>query len=142
MLAIVREPIDVASIARSVRTDACGAVITFAGVVRAMSDDERVVTGLSYEAHEAMAITEFEKIAGEARERFGPCEIAIAHRTGDLQVGEVSVAVAVAAPHRGVAFDACEYAIDELKRRAPIWKKEHYARGGSEWRTNSDATTR
>jgi molybdopterin synthase catalytic subunit len=141
MFAIVREPIDVAAIARSVRTDACGAVITFAGVVREMSDDERPVTGLSYEAHEAVAIAEFEKIAGEARERFGPCEIAIAHRTGDLQVGEISVAVAVAAPHRGAAFDACEYAIDELKRRAPIWKKEHYARGGSEWRTNPDAAT-
>ena len=139
MFAIVREPIDVAAIARSVRTDACGAVITFAGVVREMSDDERPVTGLSYEAHEAMAAAEFEKIAGEARERFGPCEIAIAHRTGELQVGEVSVAVAVAAPHRGPAFDACEYAIDELKRRTPIWKKEHYAHGGTQWRTNPDA---
>jgi len=141
MFAIVREPIDVAAIARSVRTDACGAVITFAGVVRESSDDDRPVTGLSYEAHDAMAAAEFERIADEARRRFGACEIAVAHRTGNLKVGEISVLVAVAAAHRGAAFDACEYVIDELKRRAPIWKKEHYARGDSEWRTNPDAQT-
>ena len=139
MFAIVRDPIDVAAIANAVRTDASGAVITFAGVVRESSDDDRPVTGLSYEAHDTMAVAEFERIAEEARRRFGACEIAIAHRTGELHVGEVSVVVAVAAPHRGAAFDACEYAIDELKRRAPIWKKEHYARGDSEWRTNPDA---
>jgi len=138
MFAIVREPIDVAAVARDVRTEGCGAVVTFAGVVRDTSDDERPVTGLSYEAHESMAAQEFERIAAEARDRFGPCAIAVVHRIGDLQVGDVSVAVAVAAPHRGAAFDACEYAIDELKRRAPIWKKEHYAAGDSEWRTNPD----
>ncbi len=141
MFAIVRDPIDVASIARSVRTDACGAVITFAGVVRELSDDGRRVTGLSYEAHESMAAAEFEQIAQEASRRFGPCEIAVAHRIGELQVGEISVAVSVAAPHRGAAFDACEFTIDELKKRAPIWKKEHYAQGGSEWRSNPDART-
>jgi molybdopterin synthase catalytic subunit len=139
MFAIVHDAIDVASIARSVRTDACGAVITFAGVVREVADDERPVTGLSYEAHEAMAAAEFERIAQEARERFGPCEIAVTHRIGDLHVGDVSVVVAVAAPHRGAAFDACEYTIDALKQRAPVWKKEHYARGDSEWRTNPGA---
>ena len=138
MFAIVREPIDVATVARDVRTAACGAVITFAGVVRDTSDDERAVSGLSYEAHESMAAEEFERIAAEARERFGPCEISIVHRIGDLQVGDVSVAVAVAAPHRGAGFDACEYAIDELKRRATIWKKEHYIAGESAWRTNPD----
>ncbi|HET9392707.1 MAG TPA: molybdenum cofactor biosynthesis protein MoaE [Candidatus Rubrimentiphilum sp.] len=142
MFAIVREPIDVAAIAQSVRSDACGAVISFAGVVRERSDDNRDVTGLSYEAHEAMAREEFERIAAEARERFGPCEIAIVHRTGDLKVGDVSVAVAVAAPHRAAAFDACEYAIDELKRRAPIWKKEHYVSGASTWRTNQEGADR
>jgi len=138
MFAVVRERIDVSAIAHGVRTDACGAVVTFAGVVRELSDDDRAVTGLSYEAHEAMARAEFERIAAEARERFGTCEISVVHRIGDLKVGEVSVAVAVAAPHRSAAFDACEYAIDELKRRAPIWKKEHYTRGESEWRTNPD----
>ena len=138
MFAVVSGPIDVAAIARGVRSDACGAVVTFAGVVRERSDDDRDVTGLSYEAHEGMAAQEFDRIASEARSRFGPCEISVVHRIGDLEVGDVSVAVAVAAPHRSAAFDACEYAIDELKRRAPIWKKEHYVRGESEWRTNKD----
>lgn len=142
MFAVVREPIDVAAIARGVRSDACGAVVSFAGVVRERSDDDRDVTGLSYEAHETMARDEFERIAGEARERFGPCEIAVVHRIGDLKVGDVSVAVAVAAPHRGAAFDACEYTIDELKRRAPIWKKEHYVAGESTWRTNEKGADR
>lgn len=140
MAAIVRESIDVGALARSVRTDACGAVVTFAGVVRERSDDDRAVTGLSYEAHETMALAEFDRIAGEARERFGPCEIAVTHRVGELRIGEVAVAVAVGSAHRAQAFDACEYVIDELKARAPIWKKEHYVNGGGEWIAN-DCTT-
>ena len=137
MFRVSSDPIDVAAIARAVQSDACGAIVTFAGVVRNFSADDRAVTGLSYEAHGVMAAAEFERIAAEARERFGPCEIAVVHRTGDLGVGETSVAVAAAAPHRGAAFDACEYVIDELKQRAPIWKKEHYAAGASEWRANA-----
>lgn len=134
---ITARPIDVAELENRVRTDACGAVVTFAGIVRERSDDGRAVTGLSYEAHEAMAAAEFSRIADEARERFGPCEIAIVHRTGDLRIGEVAVAVVVASAHRGAAFDACEYVIDELKSRAPIWKKEHYSDGGdSTWKQN------
>ncbi len=136
MVAIVREPIDVAALARRVRTDECGAVVTFAGVVRERSDDDRSVSGLSYEAHEAMAIAEFERIADEARGRFGPCEIAVTHRVGELRIGEVAVAVAAGSPHRAQAFDACEYVIDELKARAPIWKKEHYVDGSGEWIAN------
>lgn len=130
-------PIDAYALAERVRTDACGAVVTFAGVVRDRSDDGRPVAGLSYEAHETMAAAEFARIADEARERFGACEVAVTHRTGDLRVGEVAVAVAVACAHRGTAFDACEYVIDELKKRAPIWKKEQYADGGeSVWKQN------
>jgi molybdopterin synthase catalytic subunit len=136
MFAVIREAIDTAALAERVRTDACGAVVTFAGVVREQSDDERPVNGLSYEAHETMAVAEFERIAAEARERFGACEIAVVHRVGDLRIGEVAVAVAVASAHRAQAFDACEYVIDELKARAPIWKKEHYVDGGSEWVEN------
>jgi molybdopterin synthase catalytic subunit len=137
MYRVTSEPIDVAALERSVRTDACGGVVTFTGVVRERSDDDRAVTGLSYEAHEQLAIAEFARIAGEAKERFGACEIAIAHRTGELRIGEVAVAVVVACAHRGAAFDACEYVIDELKARAPIWKKEHYADGGrSLWKEN------
>jgi molybdopterin synthase catalytic subunit len=137
MFAILATPIDMETLARTVRTDACGAVVTFAGVVRDRSDDDRPVTGLSYEAHEPMAVAEFERIAAEARERFGPCEIAVLHRVGELRIGEIAVGVAVGAPHRGEAFDACEYVIDELKARAPIWKKEHYLGGAGEWKENA-----
>jgi len=137
MYRITADPIDVAALERSVRTDACGGIVTFAGVVRERSDDGRAVTGLSYEAHEQMARAEFARIAAEAKERFGASEITVVHRTGDLQIGEVAVAVVVASAHRGAAFDACEYVIDELKARAPIWKKEHYADGGeSIWKEN------
>jgi molybdopterin synthase catalytic subunit len=136
MFEIISEPIDVTALERRVRGDARGGVVTFLGVVRERSDDDRPVTGLSYEAHQAMAVAEFERIADEARERFGGCEIAVVHRVGDLRIGEVAVAVAVASAHRGTAFDACEYVIDELKRRAPIWKKEHYADGDSVWKQN------
>lgn len=139
MFAVVHEPIDVAALAARVRTDACGAIVTFAGVVRERADDGDPVTGLSYEAHEAMAAAEFERIATEARERFGACEIAVLHRVGDLRIGEVAVGVAVASVHRSQAFDVCEYVIDELKARAPIWKKEHYARGQSVWKANDCA---
>jgi adenylyltransferase/sulfurtransferase len=137
MYAITAQPIDVAALQARIRTDACGAAVTFAGIVRERSDDDRAVTGLSYEAHETMAIAEFGRIADEARERFGACEIAVVHRTGDLRIGEVAVAVVVACPHRGEAFAACAYVIDELKQRAPIWKKEHYADGAeSVWKQN------
>lgn len=137
MFRITGERIDAGAIVRSVRTDACGGIVTFSGVVRERSDDGRPVTGLSYEAHAEMAVAEFERIADEARARFGACEIAIVHRTGDLRIGDVAVVVVVASPHRAAAFEACEYAIDELKRRAPIWKKEHYAGGvDSEWKQN------
>ncbi|MBV8654652.1 MAG: molybdenum cofactor biosynthesis protein MoaE, partial [Candidatus Eremiobacteraeota bacterium] len=116
---IFDRPIDVAALEASVRAERCGGVVTFLGIVRDRADDGRPVMGLEYQAHAAMALAEFAAIEAEARHRFGDIEMAIAHRVGSLDVGEVAVAVAVAAPHRGEAFDACEYAIDELKRRAP-----------------------
>ncbi|HEV3152996.1 MAG TPA: molybdenum cofactor biosynthesis protein MoaE [Candidatus Baltobacteraceae bacterium] len=136
MFAIVRAAIDVDALTAQIRSDACGGVVTFAGVVRERADDGRAVHGLSYEAHESMALAEFERIAAEARERFGDCRIGVVHRIGDLEIGEVAVAVVVAAPHRAQAFDACEYVIDEVKARAPIWKQEHYTGGASEWKHN------
>jgi molybdopterin synthase catalytic subunit len=90
------------------------------------------VVGLEYEAFEAMAIATLEAIADEIAARFGAHRLAIVHRTGEVAVGETSVAIAVAAAHRGAAFDACRYAIEELKARAPIWKSERFA-DGSVW---------
>ena len=117
-------------------SDALGGVVTFLGVVRNRSDDGRAVLGLSYEAYEEPAVREFETIANEARERFGEVRLTIVHAVGELDVGAVAVAVAAAAEHRAAAFDACRYAIDELKRRAPIWKKERYAGGEARWKSN------
>jgi len=111
-----------------------GGIVTFLGVVRDDDGEGRRVTGLSYEAFSALAEREFETIADEAGRRFGDVRIAIVHRVGELRVGEIAVAVLASAVHRGTAFDACRYAIDELKRRAPIWKKEHYADGSAQWR--------
>ena len=143
MIAIVEAPIDANTLVAHVRTDACGAVVTFLGVVRETSpEDTRPVHAISYEAYASMAVPEMEKIAGEARERFGPLEIALVHRTGDLSLGEASVGVAVAAPHRAAAFDACEYAIDALKARVAIWKQEQFRDGDRVWRANTPSGRR
>lgn len=131
---ITPDAIDVAELVKRVQSRKDGALVTFAGIVRETSDDDRAVDGLSYEAYEPMAVAEIERIVAEARERFGPCDIAVAHRVGDLAIGDVSVAIAAAAPHRAEAFDACEYVIDELKVRAPIWKREAYVDGTREWK--------
>lgn len=133
MFRIVREAID-PSVLGAVANDGDGGVVTFCGVVREHADDGRRVRSLWYEAFEPMAVREFESIAAEARERFGDVRLAIVHRIGELAIGEISVAVVAAAVHRATAFDACRYAIDQLKLRAPIWKQERYADGDVQWR--------
>jgi len=138
---ITREPLNLEPLIASARDAGCGAVVAFLGVVRERSDDDRPVDGLSYEAYPAMALPEMRSIGSEAQARFPGVRIAIVHRIGELRVGEASVAIAVAAAHRAVAFDACEYAIDELKQRVPIWKKEHYVGGDAEWRENAPRVT-
>ncbi len=129
--------LDLAALAGAVRSDAMGGLVTFVGYVRERSDDGRPVTGLSYEAHRELALAELRVIGAEASQKFGPARVAIAHRLGSLGLGEAAVAIAVASAHRATAFDACEYAIDELKRRVPIFKKEHYADGDAAWRENA-----
>jgi len=107
--------------------------------VRATSaGDERPVDGLMYEAYPAMALAEMQTIAHEARTQFD-VDVAIVHRTGALALGEASVGIAAASAHRGVAFDACEFVIDQLKLRVPVWKKEHYLDGDATWRANTIA---
>ncbi len=139
MIAIVEEPIALDRLVAAVRTDTCGAVVTFLGVVRATSaGDERPVDGLTYEAYPAMALAEMRAIATESQAQFAAA-IAIVHRTGALALGEASVGIAAASAHRGVAFDACEFVIDQLKLRVPVWKKEHYVDGDEAWRANTIA---
>ena len=91
------------------------------------------VGGLTYEAYDDMAARVLDEIAGEAAERLGTSRIAVVHRVGELEIGEVSVAIAASSPHRAESFDATRYVIEELKKRLPVWKKEHYVEGGSEW---------
>ena len=139
MIAIVEGAIALDALVDAVRTDACGAVVTFLGVVRATSaGDERPVDGLMYEAYPAMALAEMQTIAHEARTQFD-VDVAIVHRIGALALGEASVGIAAASAHRGVAFDACEFVIDQLKLRVPVWKKEHYLDGDATWRANTIA---
>jgi molybdopterin synthase catalytic subunit len=138
MIALVATPIDVGGLIDAVRDDAHGAVCTFLGTTRATSPgDPRPVAALDYEAYADMVLADFEAIAGEARARFGPLKIAIVHRTGRVALGETSVAVAVGAPHRRAAFDACAFAIDTLKARSPIWKRETYRDGDGAWVANA-----
>ncbi|HEU4879222.1 MAG TPA: molybdenum cofactor biosynthesis protein MoaE [Gemmatimonadaceae bacterium] len=130
--AIVREPIDVNRLTREVTLDSCGAIAIFLGTVRA-NNDGRAVTGIEYSSYEEMAHREMTVILGEAMERFGIEAGVIEHRIGELAVGDASIAVVVAHAHRGPAMDALRYVIDETKRRAPVWKLEHYTDGTREW---------
>jgi molybdopterin synthase catalytic subunit len=139
LFAIAGEPIDVPALEGAVgaASGRYGGVVTFLGRVRDRTAGARAVNGLTYEAFEPMAVAEFERIAEEARERFGDVRLAIVHRIGELAPGEVSVAIVAAAAHRKAAFAACEYAIDEVKRRAAIWKRERYADGSGRWADNA-----
>ncbi len=138
MIALSAAPLDVDTLVRAVRSDAHGAVVTFLGTTRERSPgDPRPVVALEYEAYESMAVAVMEEIAAETRERFGPLGIAMVHRTGRVSLGEPSVAVVVAAPHRGRAFEACRYAIDALKSRVAVWKREIYRDGDAAWIENT-----
>ena len=124
--------IDYQALTEKVRRPGCGAVVTFLGTVRDLTGD-RVTVALDYEAYPGMAEKKLAEIEAETRTRWPVGEIALVHRLGRLEVGEVSVAVAVSCPHRGQAFEACRHAIDRLKELVPIWKKENWADGATEW---------
>ena len=125
---VVRDVIDVAALSRTEPED--GALCVFAGVVRNHNDGKPVLY-LEYEGYEEMVVAIFEEIAREAKERFPVTRVRIVHRLGRMKIGETSVAVAVSSHHRQEAFEACRFAIDTLKHKAPIWKKEFYADGSS-----------
>jgi molybdopterin synthase catalytic subunit len=129
---LTRAPIDAAALLQSVARPRHGAILLFLGVVREVNDG-RPVTGIEYSAYEAMAASELAAIAAEALARFDATDVAIEHRLGELALEEASVGIAVAHPHRGVAYDASRWVIEELKRRVPIWKREQYADGTREW---------
>jgi molybdopterin synthase catalytic subunit len=127
-----RTPLDPAALRAALADPACGGYAAFEGWVRDHNEGARV-RRLEYEAFEALAVSEAQRIMAEARARFPIAHAACAHRLGDLAVGELAVWVGVSAPHRHEAFLACRYLIDEIKHRLPIWKKEHYLSGDSGW---------
>lgn len=130
--AIVDRAIDACALLGEVGSHRNGATVLFVGTVREMNDGASV-SGLDYSAYISMAEVELAAIVAEAAERWGTSDLVVEHRVGALALGEASVAIAVAHPHRAEAYDASRYVIEELKKRLPIWKREHYADGRSEW---------
>ena len=125
---LVRVPIDVPALIRQVRAPEDGAIVTFDGFVRDQSHS-RPTLYLDYEAYESMALAKMCEIAAHIHEKFAIHRVAVVHRLGRLEIGETSVFIAVSAPHRAAAFDACRFTIDTLKRTVPIWKKEYFEDG-------------
>lgn len=134
-VALTRDVIDVGAVRRFVDGDAgCGGVVTFDGVVRAQSDDAHgALVRLDYEAHERMAVAQMLRLCDDAKQRFDARRVAMVHRLGPVPIGEVSVSIAVACPHRDEAFAACRFLIDTLKRDVPIWKRDVFQDGFVQW---------
>lgn len=132
MVRLTREPIDHYGLTESVRDPHCGAVVTFLGTVRDITGDE-VTVALEYESYPPMAESKLIEIIDELRELWTIGEATIVHRLGRLEVGEISVGVAVSSPHRAEAFAACQYAINRLKEVVPIWKKDLAPSGSATW---------
>src|SRR5262245_15639006 len=131
-IALVNRPIDVSALLSEVASPSHGATSLFVGSVRD-TNDGRAVTGIDYEAYTAMAERELNTIVREAALQFDAPRIAIEHRLGTLDVGDVSIAIAVSHERRAHALDAARFLIEEIKRRVPIWKREHYVDGTFEW---------
>ena len=125
---LTTEPIEVGTVARRVVLPECGATVTLDGYAREWTKGKRTLH-LVYEAYPSMALREMQRLGREAHDRFKIAHIGIVHRTGRLEIGDTSVVIAVSSPHRRAAFEACEWAIRELKRTVPIWKKEIFEDG-------------
>ena len=136
---LTTDPIYIDSVARRVVPPECGATVTLDGYVRKFTKG-RETLHLVYEAYEPMAVKEMRKLIEQAKSEFEISNVGIVHRLGRLEIGETSVVISVAAPHRKAAFQACEWLIRELKRTVPIWKKEIYA-DGEEWVEGETAET-
>jgi len=134
---LTTDPLDARRIEATVAHKGAGAICTFTGIVRDTSRG-RSVTHLEYEAYAEMATAEMRKIAAEIAQRWPEARVAMAHRTGRLEIGEASVVVSVSCPHRAEAIDACRWGIDRLKESVPIWKKEH-ADDGTYWIEGDDS---
>jgi molybdopterin synthase catalytic subunit len=130
--AIVDRPIIPSALLEEVEHPGHGAAVLFIGNVRDVND-AKPVTGIDYSAYREMAERELARIANEASNRFPELAVVVEHRVGTLRVGETSVAIATGHPHRGAAYEANRFVIEELKRRLPVWKREHYVDGSRDW---------
>jgi len=129
MMYITRHPLDVAELLSKVQSPERGGTCVFLGTARADGD----ITGLEYSAYEAMAIEESARIVSDAQAEWPDARVMLQHRLGLIPVGEASIAIAAAAPHRAEAFAACRFVIEEVKKRLPVWKKELRADGSEAW---------
>jgi molybdopterin synthase catalytic subunit len=129
---LTRDPLDVTALLATVAFEGCGATTVFLGTVRRSAQDGDVA-GIDYSAYEAMAEAEFGRIVGDALAQWPEARIALRHRLGLVPTGEASLVIAVAAPHRVMAFHTCRFLIEEIKERAPIWKKELLDSGDARW---------
>lgn len=134
-VALHHSVIDPTALMRRVASPAAGAIASFYGTVRDVNEGHEV-SGIEYSAYDEMAERQMQKIASEAASRVGGLSIAIEHRLGELTLGEISVAIVVAHARRAPALDACRYIIEEIKKRVPIWKREHYVDGSRAWVDN------
>ena len=132
MFRVTTEPLSVQQVNDLVKRPTDGAVVTFDGIVR-NNFDGRPVRYLEYEAYAAMAEKKLAEIGAEVQQKFAVGEIAMRHRIGRLEIGESSIVIAVAAPHRQAAFEACAYAMDRVKAEVPVWKNEFFADGADHW---------
>ena len=132
MFRVTTEPLSIQQVNDLVKRPTDGAVVTFDGIVR-NNVDSRPVRYLEYEAYAAMAEKKLAEIGAEVQQKFAVGEIAMMHRIGRLEIGESSIVIAVAAPHRHAAFEACAYAMDRVKAEVPVWKKEFFADGADHW---------
>jgi molybdopterin synthase catalytic subunit len=132
MIGITDQAIDVAGLLSHVRSHQAGAVVVFLGTTREFTRGRRSVS-LDYECYPEMARSELQKLEDEARRRWTLVAVGIVHRVGRVELGEISVAIAVSAAHRAAAFEAGQWLIDSVKQVVPIWKKENYADGTAQW---------
>ncbi|MGH7134770.1 MAG: molybdenum cofactor biosynthesis protein MoaE [Pirellulales bacterium] len=132
MVALTEEPIDADAVIEQVQSPQAGAVVLFLGTTRELTNGRRTES-LDYECYPEMAAKKLAELESEARRRWQLVECAIVHRLGHLEIGEASVAVAVSSAHRQAAFEAGQWLIDTLKQTVPIWKKENWADGGTDW---------
>ena len=132
MFSVSDTEIDIAAAKKAVADNSCGALVSFEGWIRDHNEGQ-AVDRLEYEVYRPVAVAEGNKVISEALDKFDISHAVCVHREGLLELTDVAVVVCISSAHRAAAFDACRYIIDEVKTRLPIWKKEHYSSGLSEW---------